>query len=382
MLEESLFLVGLVGAIYSYFLYPAVLLALLKLKKTSDNPNAPDQSDAPSMSFIITAYNEQASIAKKIENTLQSKYPQDKLEILVASDGSTDETNSIVNSYADQGIRLIEVTDRLGKENAQKCAIEAANGDIIVFSDVSTQIEQLALRRIAEVFQDPEIGAISSEDRFISQSGEVVGEGAYVKYEMWLRGLESRFKSLVGLSGSFFAARKSVCSVWDISVPSDFNTALNSVSLGFRAVSDPKLLGFYPDIKSSNKEYQRKVRTVIRGMAALFSKSEVMNPFKFGAFSFQVISHKLMRWLVPWFLILSLALNVVLLGQGWFYTLTLFGQLAFYAMALIGWLFKSSQSFTPIKLSFFFIQVNLAILQASLMYAFGKRITKWEPSKR
>lgn len=382
MLEESLFLVGLLGAIYSYFLYPAVLLSLLKLKKSPDKSSPNEQSEAPSMSFIITAYNEQASIANKIENTLQSEYPQDKLEILVASDGSTDDTNSIVKSYANKGIKLVEVTDRLGKENAQKCAIEAAKGDIIVFSDVSTQIEEHALRRIADVFQDPKVGAISSEDRFISQTGEVVGEGAYVKYEMWLRGLESRFKSLVGLSGSFFAARKSVCSAWDISVPSDFNTALNSVSLGFRAVSDPQLLGFYPDIKSSNKEYQRKVRTVIRGMAALFSRSEVMNPFKYGTFSFQVISHKLMRWLVPWFLILSLVLNIVLLGQGWFYILTLIGQLAFYLLATLGWLFKSSQSFTPIKLSFFFIQVNLAILQASLMFAFGKRITKWEPSKR
>ena len=381
-LEVVLFVVGLLGITYSYFIYPTLLVLILKLKKTSSQITENKVQSLPKLSFIITAYNEERSIAQKIENTLAADYPQTHLEILVASDGSTDNTNQIVKSFADKGVRLVEVVDRLGKENAQKQAIGEASGEIIVFSDVSTRIETHALQRIAAVFENPSVGAISSEDRFLSQDGTVVGEGAYVKYEMWLRGLESRFNSLVGLSGSFFAARKTVCETWDISVPSDFNTALNTVSKGLRAVSDPELLGFYPDIKSSNKEYARKLRTVIRGMAALFAKSEVMNPIKYGVFSFQVISHKLMRWLVPWFMVISLLTNLILIGEGWVYQLTLFGQIALYLAALIGWLVRSTQSFTPIKLSFFFVQVNLAIAHATVMYLTGQRITKWEPSKR
>ena len=382
MIEKTLFIFALFGVGYSYFIYPLLLLLMPVKKQPESSEQSNTESDLPFQSFIITAFNEEKHIKEKIENTLQVDYPRELLEIIVASDGSTDDTNQIVRSFANENVRLVEVTERLGKENAQKQAIGEAKGELIVFSDVSTRIETHALRRISAVFQDATVGAISSEDRFISQDGSVVGEGAYVKYEMWLRGIESRVNSLVGLSGSFFAARKEVCQTWDISVPSDFNTALNSVSQGFRAVSDPKLLGFYPDIKSSSKEYARKLRTVIRGMAALFTKAEVMNPFKFGFFSFQVISHKLMRWLVPWFMVLSLALNLFLLGEGWFFTLTMAGQLALYLSAALGGLIKSTQSIAPIKLCYFFVQVNLAIAHATIMYMTGQRITKWEPSKR
>lgn len=382
MIEKTLFIFALFGVGYSYFIYPLLLLLMPVKKQPESSEQTNTESDLPFQSFIITAFNEEKHIKEKIENTLQVDYPRELLEIIVASDGSTDDTNQIVRSFANENVRLVEVTERLGKENAQKQAIGEAKGELIVFSDVSTRIETHALRRISEVFQDATVGAISSEDRFISQDGSVVGEGAYVKYEMWLRGIESRVNSLVGLSGSFFAARKEVCQTWDISVPSDFNTALNSVSQGFRAVSDPKLLGFYPDIKSSSKEYARKLRTVIRGMAALFTKAEVMNPFKFGFFSFQVISHKLMRWLVPWFMVLSLILNLLLLGEGWFFTLTMAGQLALYLSAALGGLIKSTQSIAPIKLCYFFVQVNLAIAHATIMYMTGQRITKWEPSKR
>ncbi len=382
MLLELLLIISLVGASYSYFLYPVLLVLFKKIGIKAKTQINSESTQTPFVSFIITAYNEEKSIAQKIENTLACEYPQQQLEILVASDGSTDMTNAIVKEFSDQGVRLIEVTERLGKENAQRQAIDAAKGDIIVFSDVSTRIEPHAIQRIVEVFNDQSIGAISSEDRFLSQDGKVVGEGAYVKYEMWLRNLESHINSLVGLSGSFFAARKSICTPWDISVPSDFNTALNSVSHGYRAVSDPELLGFYPDIKSGGKEYQRKLRTVIRGLAALFSKTQVLNPFKFGLFSFQIFSHKLMRWAVPWFLISSFVLNALLLGHGVIFQLIFLGQVLFYVTALVGWLFTRSQSNTLVKLCFFFIQVNLAIFHATLLFIRGKRITKWEPSKR
>ncbi len=383
LLETSLFLAFLLGALYSYFFYPVILLGLIKItrsNKITAQQNSP--ASIATVSFIITAFNEEKSIAEKIDNTLACSYPTKSFEILVASDGSNDKTNSIVESYSEKGVVLVDVKERLGKENAQKAAISQAKGEIIVFSDVSTRIEAHAIERIVELFNDSSIGAVSSEDQFISQDGKVVGEGAYVKYEMWLRGLESKLNSLVGLSGSFFAARKQVCENWDISVPSDFNTALNAVSCGLKAISDPKLIGMYPDIKSSKGEYQRKLRTVIRGMAALQSKSKVLNPFKFGFFSFQIFSHKVMRWLVPWFLIASFFANIPLLNSHSFFILTFVGQIAFYLLAATGWLLEPARKISLIKLCYFFVQVNIAIAHATVMFLTGKRITKWEPSKR
>jgi cellulose synthase/poly-beta-1,6-N-acetylglucosamine synthase-like glycosyltransferase len=382
MWQEILFWCVMFGVAYSYFLYPLFLKLLPKARRITKVTPASVDSDLPTLSFIITAYNEQTGIADKIENTLLADYPEQKLEIIVASDGSTDNTNSIVEKYLSKGVKLVNVAEQKGKENAQKAAIESAEGEIIVFSDVSTRIEPIGLLIIASAFQDKNIGALSSEDRFITKHGEVAGEGAYVKYEMWLRKQESQVKSLVGLSGSFFAARKQICNNWDISVPSDFNTALSCVEQGMAAVTVPNLLGFYPNISDESKEYQRKLRTVLRGMAALAVKRQVLNPFRFGVFSFLVISHKLMRWLVPVFLLLLIPLNMALLEQSVVYGIILMGQAVFYFIALSGWLSKSLRQSTVVKIIYFFTQVNLAIFHATIMFVRGKRITRWKPSQR
>ena len=373
---------SLIGVIYSYFLYPLILLALPKKNSFESKNNDIDAINLPFISLIITAYNEEGSIQEKIQNTLDIDYPQDKREILVASDGSTDNTNRFAEGFSGSGVHLIEVKDRKGKENAQLSAIKVAKGDILIFSDVATQIPKEAIKRIVLAFENDQIGALSSEDRFITDDGEIAGEGAYVKYEMWLRRLEAKVKSLVGLSGSFFACRKLICNNWDINVPSDFNTALNCVSQGFIAISHPDVLGYYPNLKDESKEYQRKLRTVIRGMAAIAHKPAVLNPFKYGLFAFEVFSHKIMRWLVPWFQI-ALLLNSILMWQAHaLVSLLLFAQVLFYSLALVGWLSKSARKNNIFKIPFFFMQVNIAIAHAGIHFLMGKRVTKWEPSKR
>ena len=319
--------VSLFGAIYSYFIYPLLLLILPKKQINTQTGNA-----LPFVSLIITAHNEELRIQSKLENTLAINYPPELREILVASDGSTDNTNQIVQSFTDRGVKLVHVQERKGKENAQLAAINAAHGELIVFSDVATQIPSEALHNLVDVFTDSRVGAISSEDRFITEDGKVAGEGAYVKYEMWLRNLESRVHSLVGLSGSFFAARREVCEDWDISVPSDFNTALNCVNKGYIAVSAPNVLGYYPNLKDDSKEYQRKLRTVIRGMAAIVRKPVVLNPLKLGFFAIEVFSHKIMRWLVPWFMLVLLASTMAIYHGNLFFTIVLIAQIVFYAI--------------------------------------------------
>ena len=187
-MEYIFYFVGLLCG-YSYFLYPLVL----KFIPARKNWVAIEMRDMayPALSLIITVHNEEERIHEKLENTLLIDYPKDLLEIIVASDCSSDSTDSIVGSFRDKGVRLVRADEHKGKEYAQLCAIREAGGDILVFSDVATRIPADALRILALQFEDPRIGALSSEDRFISNDGRVAGEGAYVKYEMWLRRLES-----------------------------------------------------------------------------------------------------------------------------------------------------------------------------------------------
>lgn len=376
---KGLFWISVFGVLFSYFLYP--LLLRLTPRRAGAKGQHPDPQFPPRVSLIVTAHNEEARIREKIENCLQLTYPD--LELIIASDASTDRTDGIVGEYASKGVLLARAEERKGKEYAQLQAIRKATGDILVFSDVATSIPEDAIEKMVRYFNDASVGAVSSEDRFVSRDGSVVGEGAYVRYEMWLRGVESKRAGLVGLSGSFFAARRAVCEQdWDIFSPSDFNTALNSARKGMVAVTAPEVLGFYQDVADASKEYQRKTRTIIRGLTALSRHLEVLNPFRFGWFAFQVFGHKLMRWAVPWFQILLLATSFMLAAEGGIYGLALLGQILFYGVVGFGYIKPELRDFTLVKIPYFFVQANLAVAHATIDFLKGRRMTVWVPSKR
>jgi len=375
---ESMFIIILILSIYSYFLYPLILKLLIPSRKICED----ETHKKPHLSLIITAHNEEERIREKIENSLLIQYEDDLLEIIVASDCSSDKTDSIVVEYANKGIRLVVADARKGKEYAQFCAIKKAQGEILVFSDVATKVEPESFNNLVKYFNDPNVGALSSEDEFVSQDGKVVGEGAYVRYEMWLRRLESKKGGLVGLSGSFFAARKEICESWDISVPSDFNTALNCAKNGKFAVSCPDVVGIYQDVKNPELEYRRKNRTVIRGITALTQHPEVLNPLKLGLFSFQIWGHKIMRWAEPWFMSLLFIMSVYMFNSNWLIDTVFVLQIIFYSLVIIGYFSEKLRDYTIIKIPYFFVQVNIAIAHATIQFIFGKRITVWEPSKR
>ncbi len=361
---------------YAYFGYPLSLLLVRVFRQNEQFRQGLDVS----VTLIITAYNEEKRIREKIENSLKLDYPAGKLQILVASDGSKDTTNDIVRSYEAQGVELYEVIHRGGKENAQKEAVPHARGEIIIFSDVATILEPQGLIEIVSNFADPLVGCVSSEDRLIGQDGKPSGEGFYVQYEMWLRRLESQVNSVVGLSGSFFAARKEVCQDFSGDVQSDFRTLLSSMKLGLRGVSDPKAIGSYLNIADESREFERKVRTVLRGLTVFFKHIEFLNVFQYGLFSYQFFCHKLLRWLVPLFLVVALASNIILAFTSGFFLFLLVGQLAFYGIGIYGWLKQNLNG--VFKIPMFFMVVNAAIAVAWWQYLAGKRIMLWEPSAR
>ncbi len=229
---KLLFWISVFSAVYSYAAYPLILSLLPARRRDAVAGSDGEDGDAtgPLVTLIIACRNERARIAHKLDNSLSVQYP--RLELIVASDCSDDGSDDIVASYAARGVRLARSPERRGKEHAQGLAIAQANGEIVVFSDAGTDLPPDSIDHIVQDFDDPGVGAVSSEDTFISTDGSVVGEGLYVRYEMWLRRLESRVGSLVGLSGSFFAVRRPVLTRWDTAIPSDFASAINTVRAG------------------------------------------------------------------------------------------------------------------------------------------------------
>lgn len=370
------FWVAVVLVLYAYFGYPCALMALgtVRRQRVSKSPAA---APCPRVSFIITAYNEARRIREKIENTVALGYPPDRLEIIVASDCSTDATDDVVRSYADR-VRLVRSPERRGKEAAQELAVRAAGGDVLVFSDVATMLEPNAVATLVRNFGDPTVGCVSSIDRFVDADGRVTGEGAYVRYEMLLRTLETQVNSLVGLSGSFFAARREVCEKWSADRQSDFSTLLNTIAMGMRGVLDPQTAGYYENITDQRLERQRKIRTVVRGLAVLRDHLHLLNPLRSGLFAWQLASHKLCRWLVPFGLIVALTCSGALAGRSPIYAAALVAQLVFYAAAVAGMQTGAS----ALRLPAFFVVSNVSILIAWYRFACGERITQWNPSER
>ncbi len=375
---ETVFWVSVGFVFYAYAGYP-LLLMLIGLVRARPIKKAPFQ---PTVSFIITAYNEENRIGEKLLNTLKQDYPRESLDVVVASDCSTDGTDDLVRSFKSSGIRLVRSDTKGGKEAAQKLAVDSTSGNILVFSDTATMLEPTAITTIVRNFSDPTVGCVSSVDRFIDTDGTVSGEGAYVRYEMLLRNLETRVNTLVGLSGSFFAARRSVCQGWAPDLQSDFNTLLNSVRSGLRGVADPESVGFYKNLSDQKKEYERKVRTIVRGISVFMRSLSLLNPFRYHLFAWQLFSHKLCRWLVPFAMIAALVANAVLASSSLFFQGTLVTQMVFYAVALAYLATQRLPNFGMLRIPSFFVMVNLSILDAWIRYFRGERIVSWSPSKR
>ncbi len=335
----------------------------------------------PKLSVIIAVHNGASEISAKLENALEQEYPPDRLEILVADDASTDGTDEVVSrEFAGRGVRLVRLAERGGKERAQKEALTAARGEILVFTDVGTRLGPRGLATIVRSFADPTVGCVSSADRLLATEAGG-GEGFYVGYETAVRRLEGEVGSLVGVSGSFFAARREICEGFSDRLASDFRTVLCCVRRGYRAVLDEEAVGYYRDV-AKDSEFRRKVRTVVRGLNVLSVEKDLLNPFRHGLFAWQLFSHKLVKWTVPFAMVLALGACAALapgsVAYGWLLAL----QVAAYLFALALILIPSASHRPIARASRYLLEANLAILVAWGRYVRGERIVAWNPSTR
>lgn len=368
----SVFLVA-----YTYFGYPLVLWVLTRIR----SQDVQKGEIFPSVSIIIAARNEADKLRFKIKNTLAQDYPPSLLEVIVASDASDDETDSIVQEFAPEGVRLIRARDRRGKEHAQGLAVIEAKGDVLVFTDAASILEWDTLKRLVKNFSDPMVGAVSTEDILVDPTGIPTAEGLYVKYEMRVRRLESRFHSLVGLSGSCFAVRKELCSDWSPTLASDFMMALQAARRGYRSVADPAARVKFPAVISTHIEMRRKVRTFLRGITVLMANVDMLNLFRHGRFGFQLVSHKLLRFMAPFLLLAVLATTGQLMRDQSFFVF-FWMQVGFYFLGIVGSIAPFLQRSRLIRTPCYFTMVQWALLLAWVKYVRGQQQVSWEPSRR
>lgn len=377
-----IFILSLALIVYTYIGYPVVLFVLSRL---FGRPLRVAEI-TPKLSVIIAAYNEERDIARKLDETLALDYPKERLEIVVASDCSSDRTDDIVRGYASRGVVLHRRPARRGKTSAQNHAVGVATGEILVFSDATTHYEADALRQIVRAFADPQVGAVTGNVVYVDRSATDVGLGArsYWGYEFFLKQCESRLGSLLGVCGCLYAVRRSSYARLDEDMSSDFVIASEIYKQGLRVIYDPEAVSSEDTNKRGREEFRMRVRIIEQTMSALYRYRELLNPLRHGLYAFQMISHKVMRYVVPFLLVLAFDANALLVMLATttndFFRLTFLAQVALYGAALFGWVCeKLDIKIGPLAIPYYFVLSNAASLIAFLKFVGGQSHVTWEP---
>ena len=373
---------SLAALAYVYFGYPALLALGVRMARS----RAVRKGDAqPPVTLIISAYNEEAVIEEKLTNSLALDYPADRLEILVVSDASSDRTDAIVESFAGNRVKLHRMPERSGKTLGLNEAIRLATGEIVVFSDANAHYRKDAIARLIRNFSDPDVGAVTGESRYRIDDDDLSteSENAYWKYELWLKKRESALGSLIGGDGAIYAIRRSLYRDMDASDLSDFVNPLQIVSQGYRNLYEPEAVSHESGAEDFAAEFRRKVRIVNRAWRATWKMRSLLNPARHGWFALQFLSHKVLRWLAPVFMIVLFVANAFMWRRSGFYAASLVAQTLFYGLALAGWRLASSRWRSKlITIPHYFCSVNLASLIGILDAARGRTYTTWNSSRR
>ena len=375
---EIVFWLSAAALFYAYVGYPLLLLII----STFGGRAVLRRDYTPSVSVIITAYNEERDLATKLENTLALDYDRDKLEVIVASDCSTDRTDEIARSFASRGVRLHRQPERLGKTAAQNAAVAEARGEIILFSDATTLYRPDVLRVMNRNFADRAVGCVAGRLVYVDPTASSVGRGArsYWSYETFLKRHESRVGSLIGASGCLYAVRRSAYVPLYHEACSDFLIATKMVEQGLRAVYEPDAVCTEETNRRADKELRMRVRVITQTFTDLWRHRAMMNPLRSGFYAVQLLSHKVLRYLVPFFLIAIFLSSMVLAPASLFYGVVLVAQVVCYAMAAAGWaLERGGVHSRLLSLPHYFVLANVASLLACYKFLSGERYARWEP---
>jgi len=380
MFWQILFLISLFMIFYVYIGYPAAVFVISLLKNKKVNKGAFE----PEVTILIAAYNEEDHIEATLINKLNLDYPQNKLEIIVISDESTDGTDQIVKKYETSGVRLLRQIPRAGKTSALNMAVTEAKGELLVFSDANSIYSPDALRMLAENFHDPSVGYATGKMIYTNPDDTIIGDGcsAYMKYENFLRASETGIGSIVGVDGGIDAVRKELYLPMNDDQLPDFVLPLKVVEKGYRVVYEPGALLKEASLHTAGDEYKMRVRVSLRALWALNDLRRLLNIKKYTLFSWQLWSHKVLRYLCFIFLLTAYLSNCMLMHQnGFYYFLFIFQNIAYLSAAASPFIEKKGHKIKMLYFLNYFVLLNLAAAHAFIKFLFRKKQVLWTPRK-
>jgi len=364
--------------VWVYFGYPLALkIGLLGCRKQFHRA-----AITPTVSIIIPAHNEESAIEAKIRNLLALDYPREQVEILVGSDGSSDRTQEIVERFASDGVGLVSFPQQQGKSAIQNGLVAMACEEFLVFTDADCFLPTHALRCLMENFANPSVGLVTAHPTYVnaSETATAQNEGIYLRYETWLRHQESQRGLLAMASGSLFAMRRPLWHPLDHNLGDDFVLPLRVAQSGMHNLIDARVaVCTRLDQNEPSTMLALKVRVISKDFRALLAHRALLNPFRYGATAISLWSHKLLRWLVPYFLLLMILANSLLLHSR-FLQLVFAAQLAFYGIAIAGFAFGDKNKL-PWSVPMSFCVVNAAALLGTLKCLAGRTSGVWKPHR-
>lgn len=381
---ETLFWGSVAWGAYVYVGYPLLVALLGRLRRPAAGAGSPAEELLPSATLLIAAYNEEGALEAKLENSLALDYPA--LQIVVLSDGSTDRTDEIASSYASRGVELVRVEGRQGKTAAQNEGVTRTSADVLVFSDANSLYDPDAIRRLVEPLTDPTVGVV--EGRRVDHAPDVtetaatVGERSFRDYESWIKASESRFHTCVGATGPIYAVRRSAYVPLDPSEISDFlEPMMVNARHGLRQVFAPRAISREPLLSRGAQEFPRKVRIITRCLASIARHPSLWLPIRRPLTTWQLWSHRLLRWLFPIPLVVAFGASAALAAMP-LYGAAFVAQVAFYLLALVGHRRERAGSAPAwARYPYYFCLANLAAGVAIGHALRGRRFRVWSPER-
>jgi len=373
-----LFWTACITLVYVYVVFPMTARLLAR----RFGMVATDEDIPRSVSIIVTAYNEEKGILTKLENLLALDYPAELVDIIVASDASGDATDRLVRDCGSERVQLLRVEGRQGKTACQNAAAAIARGEILVFTDATTRLDERALRALVRRFYPADVGCVAGRLMYVSRTDNVTGRGgeAYWDYEIKLRTAESALGSLIGVSGCLYAVRRGAYRAINPDLISDFVISMKMREQSLRTVLALDAVCYEDTLNRSAHELSMRVRVAIRSINALICERQFLNPWRYGLFAWQLWSHKLLRYASPFLWLIALGANLALASKHPLYTVLLVCQFAFILAGILGFTLQSRLAKLGIlSKPYYFLLTNIASFLAALRYARGERMVTWKP---
>jgi biofilm PGA synthesis N-glycosyltransferase PgaC len=381
----TIFWFSFLGLLFVYFGYGVVVFVLNKLSRKSTQPVSISENELPEVAVLIAAYNEEEIIEQKINNTLLLNYPEDKLKVYVVADGSNDNTCAMAEKF--EQVKVLYRRERKGKSAAINRAVPLLHEPIVFFTDANVMLCADAVRLIVNRYADEKVGGVSGEKVVMSdaRAGAASAEGAYWKYESWLKKEDAKLYSLVGAAGELFSIRTKLFKpVEEDTLLDDFMISMDIVRQGYKIDYEPKAFASETPSFNIEEEQVRKVRIAAGGIQSIIRNADLCNPFVYGIVSLQFLIHRVSRWTVtPVMIVTAFISNLFLLNEGTLYSVLFALQLLFHTAASIGYYLNSRQiKVRALHIPFYFDFMHYCVVLGWFRYANGKQKATWQKATR